>query len=440
MKRTRYQVVRQGTLGIVVMAASALMSMPHSNAQAASKTSAKKTVAKSTLNKRSASQSVATQTLAQNTIVNANSSAATQTNTQTQLSTQIQTKTEQKRKTDLKWKVSTEGRQWENANERVQFAGFGVNFDFNHSINENFSFKAVTGATMRSGYVHTRFGEMSARSSIWLAEGYLQGTVGSVLTLRGGVINQGIWDMTQINDGAAFPGLLEKIKFGDDYYIELMAGQSIPVAHDDMATRTTGAEPTPAFMVESLKIGLEPKDAWLTVNAFGGHWAYHNLPNKVAGDSEVGGNNLIEIDNKTKQFKYRFEGWFAGTSGQLNFTKRTNLEAHLQISQNTQAPEAYGASQIAGGSLTVGLPSNVDLRSGVDFFFAESDASPAYYNSTAFGHNNRNGLAVSLSANFKDHGFKVSGLFTDADVINPHPLQERQQLYILKFETNYAAL
>lgn len=433
MRRTRNQeVVRRGAIGIAVLAVSALMGLPYANAEVSPKTSASKRSATRVAPKKRSS----VKTLAQN--MTTSSTAAGQA--QAQMSAQVETKSKTERKTKLKWKVSTEGRQWENSNERVQIAGFGAVFDFTHTINQNFLFKAVTGATMRSGYVHTRFGEMRAGNSVWLAEGYLQGSVGSVLTLRGGVINQGIWDMTQLNDGGAFPGLLQKIKFGDDYYVELMAGQSIPVAHDDLATRTTGAEPTPSFMVESLKIGLEPKDAWLTVSAFGGHWAYHDLPMRVAGESEVGGNTLIEVGEKTKQFKYRFEGWFVGANGQLNFTKRTNLGAYIRISQNTQVPEAYGASQVAGGSVTIGLPGNVDLRSGVDFFFAESDASPAYYNSTYYGHNNRDGYAVGLSANFKDQGFRVGGLFTDANVINPHPLQERQQLYILKFETNYAAL
>ncbi len=434
MKRTTCQkVFRQSAIGIAV-AISTLMGLSFAGAQTAEKASprksaVKKTATNSTLKKRGSQ------------LVAQNSTPVPSSGTSAQVSAQVPVKPVQEQKrTSLRWRISTDARQWENSNERVLSAGFGITFDFSHIVNENLLFKAVTGASMRSGYVHTRFGEMSARNSIWISDGYVQGSLGSVLKLRGGIINQGVWNASQVNDGVPFPGLLEIIRFGDEYFVQLMAGQSVPIAHEDLSTRTTGTEPTPTFMAESITIGLQPQNAWLGLSLFGGHWAYHNLPRSTARDSDVGGNTLVEVDGWDRQFKYRFEGWFAGASGQLNFSKRSYLSAHIEVSQNTQAPEAFGAAQVAGLTLTFGLPKNVDVTSGVDFFFSESDASPAYYNSTFYGHNNRQGYAVNLAANFRDLGFRIGGMFTDADVINPNPLQERQQLYMIKFETNYAAL
>lgn len=340
-------------------------------------------------------------------------------------------------KSSARWKIGTSALQWENKHERAQSVGLSMTLDLQHEFNKNFLVKAITGASMKSGYVQTRFGEISARNSVWLAEGYLQGKAGSVLTVRGGIIEQGVWEATSVIDGGSFPGSLQIIRFGDDYYVEVKTGQSIPVAAD-MDAKMRESEPTPTFMAETLKVGLQPKKGWLWASFHGGHWAFHNLPSKVAGDSDVGGNTIVTVDGK-KRYKYEFEGWLAGASGQLNFTERTSLEAHLQVSQNTRAIEAYGAAQIAGGSLTIGLPGNVDLNSGVDFFFSESDASPAYYNSMEYGHNNREGYGVAVSAKFKEQGFKIGGMFTDASLINPHPLQVRQQLYLLSFGTNYAA-
>ena len=337
------------------------------------------------------------------------------------------------KKTVAKWKINTSAAAHEGENARGQVAGLGLTLDLQHSINSNFLVKAVGGYTARSGYAQTRFGEIQPKGGIGLGEGSLQAKA-SALSIRAGIVNQAFWGASQIVDANGWLGSIQALKIGDEYTAELQAGQSVPTSNQ-LEAKTTGTEPTPGFTVEMLKLGANPKNAWLGASVYGGHWQYHNLPSAVAKESDVGGNSLIEVNGKT-QYKYQFEGWLAGGSAQINFTEESNLEGHLQVMQNTRAPEAFNAAQTAGATATIGLPGQVSLATTLDFFFNESDVAPASFNGGA--HNNRDGMGVTLESDFKKLGFKLIAEFADISVINPHPLMERFQTYFLKFETHYA--
>lgn len=349
-----------------------------------------------------------------------------------------------KKGTKFTYKFGSSFESFANEREQAQFFGFRIGTDSTTQFLNNLKFRLRANADLSSGYAQSRFGDMVGRSGFYLSD--------AVLTLRlidsqparvllgVGALDQGALDAPLFVDKQAFPGAKETIILGNSklYQFKLWASQTIPTSKT-LSTKTVDAEVTPSLFTETFEMNLHPVEE-LRVTAAITHFAFNNLPSAVAQESIIYGNTVEEVGPNTSRYKYRFEGLLARGEFQYNFTERLAVNIEGYASQNAAAPEGYRNAQYLRGGFEIGLPGDIDLHGNLISFFAEDDASPAFYNSSVFGHNNRKGMGASMTAYFQRQRFKLRALYIDAETINFNINQSRQQTLTIGFETFYEML
>jgi hypothetical protein len=338
----------------------------------------------------------------------------------------------------FKWRTRLSLVDWKNKDEHAQTAGVLLDAAVQKMFGDSLKFKSEVYASIRPGYSATRFGEVKPSSGVGIVEGLLEYSPFQQFGIQAGVLDQGNINAPTLVDSIPFPAVQETLKIGSEYSAEVSAEQAIATT-TSLDTKTTGSEPTPGFFVEKMKLAVEPKNAVVSGNIFGGLWTFQNLPSAAAVDSDILGNTIVKVLGKP-QYKYKFDGWLAGAQAKVQLGRYVNWEILGEMVQNTQAPDTYGGSQIIDTKMTIKLPRDIDLIPGGSAFYAESDSGPGVFNMTELGHNNRIGYVGNLALRFNKQGFKLAGYYVDSDLINPSALQTRQQYLLLKFETLYAFL
>lgn len=341
-------------------------------------------------------------------------------------------------KQSLKWRLGLTNLDWQNKAEHTNATGASVDVRYEHHPLSWLTLKAAGFAKGNTSYAQSQFGEMQPRSGLGVTEAYAQVQPVDALRVQAGIIDQGQWGVSALVDQTPWPGVVESLKFGEDYSAELRAQQAVPTS-STLSTKATAAETMPNADFEMLRLAAEPKDGFVSGHLFGGHWVFVNLPLNTASDSEVLGNSVVE-DGKATRFKYKFEGWFAGGEVRAKFSESFSLGLHNQTTQNLRAPEGYRNSQVIGGDFELKLANDIDLNPSLDSFFVESDAAPGSFNATEYGHNNRYGFMASMAVTFNRQKIRLLSIYSDADVINPNAIQTRQQFIFFKIETLYALL
>lgn len=352
-----------------------------------------------------------------------------------------QTDAQQAKRMSLSWKFGLGAESFANEKEQVQSTGFGVQGDLRYRLLRSLDLSANARALLQSGYAQSRFGDNAPSSGVALGEAVLRFRPVSFFSFHAGAIDQGHLEAPLLVSSRPFPGVLQKLMFGDrDFSVVLRTQQTVPTS-TTLSTRAVEAEVTPYFLSETLAMKARAAD-WLTLKTYGSHFMFRSLPSTVAFESEPYGNTVEDLGPNSSRFKFGFEGWVAGGGGKIQFSPAIAWNLDGQVIQNTQAPETYRNAQMASSGFEIALPSEIDLLPKAEVFFAESDVAPAFYNSSEYGHNNRTGWAAELGVKFRQAGFKLGGRYVDAEVINPsHDLnQSRQQYMMLRFETTYEVL
>lgn len=377
---------------------------------------------------------------AANANVNAYAAANTstpQTALKANLATTIQNQIQNQKRIEAGWNLSLSGQSFSNEKEQAQTAGLELAGKLRYRLLPQLEMKADAGVSLQSGYAQSRFGDNTPKSGLALREAVLQFKPLNRVTLQAGAIDQGHLNAPLLVSAQAFPGVLERILLGTkEFNAELKAQQAVPTS-TTLSTKAVEAEETPTFLTESLTVRAKLFDR-MSVNVFGLHYAFRNLPSTVATDSELYGNTVTALTAKRDRFTYDFDGFGYGGGTKILLARHVAWTLDGQILQNAKAPESYNQGQLASSGFEIGLPGDVDVKPKGEIFFAESDVAPGYYNGSDRGHNNRAGWAADLSVAFKKAGFALGGRFVQADLINSSLVQTRQSFVLLHFETLHA--
>lgn len=344
------------------------------------------------------------------------------------------------KKTKTQWKLGLTGLSFasQEREENTQLAELSLGAKLELSLLSMLDFKARAGIAMATGQAQTRFGEKVPENRLALEEATLNLRPIDSLLFSAGALDQAALSNPQLVSARAFPGAAEgvEIAFGKTK-LGVRAQQVIPTSIT-MTTKTVGNEKTPMLLTETVTFEANDISIFdLAANA--SLFDFRDLPAHVANESELGGNTVFATSQLNSRFAYEFAGWTAGASARARLTNRFDLIAGTQALQNTKAPEGSQNAQLAYLSSSIGIGSGVSLIPRAEVFFSESDASPAFYNSGEYFHNNRKGFAASFDAKFEKQKFLVGARFVDASLLEPSLTQaEREQLILLKFETSYA--
>lgn len=239
-----------------------------------------------------------------------------------------------------------------------------------------------------------------------------------------------------INDDQAHPGVrLSYEGQWDQHRLELIGERVIPTS-DSLETERREKEETPSLEVISLSADLFT-NSWVRPSVTLSTYEFSDLPSIVAYESNLyGGNSILsEGDKSSSEFLYNFRGYSVAGFVCFCYFKDFSMGVGLTRLENQEAPEAFNRGQIisVGAELRLG-----DLHIIPEYvsFFNESDTSPAFYNESWFGHNNRQGELYRLIVRFANLGFRFKAETSRADVINPNQNQNEQKVYRFMIMTN----
>lgn len=367
--------------------------------------------------------------------------ALAQSTTQNTSSTTLAAPAASKRRGLVKasWNLAITGDGYSDEQQQAQTTGLGLNGKLDYRFLPMLELKAAAGVSMQSGYAQSRFGDNTPSSGVTLQEAVVVFKPIRAASVSAGAIDQGHLSSPLLVSSQPFPGAKERVIIGSrDFNVELKAQQTIPTSKT-LSTKAVEAEVTPSFTTETLALRSAAIPS-VELLGYGTHFAFRSLPSNVALESERYGNSITMVSANRGRFTYEFDGYVAGGEARVAIANGFKVSFEGQVLQNTKADQSYGSGQYIGSALEIALPGDVDLKPKAGTFFAESDVAPGFYNSAAFGHNNRTGWTAGLEAIFKQAGFKIGGDYVSSELINASTLQSRMSYIQLRFETLYDVL
>lgn len=340
---------------------------------------------------------------------------------------------------EAQWKLGIMGESFasEDGRDEEKNAHFGLGAKAKIHLLPVLELRSEFGVGLDSGRAQSRYGDHVPESGLSLKEAVLSLQPIPEIEVAGGAIDQGALKNPLLVSERAFPGAFERVRLGGDRHsIELRAQQVIPTSVS-LATEVQEGEPTPSFMSETVGLSTKPWRA-LELKVQGTTYRFRDLPAQVAADSIQHGNSVMDLGPETSRFVYEYAGWSAGGSAAVRLMRGVKVAAGSTYLQNDKAPATFNVGLLNFVEAEFRLPWDaIRLTPRGEYFFSESDASPAFYNSDIYGHSNRKGYAAALKLEFPREKFSTSARFVDADVINPSLLQYRQQYVMFTLETMY---
>jgi hypothetical protein len=339
------------------------------------------------------------------------------------------------------WQVQTEmATRDENMDQEVGTV-LKANTNFNIKLSPMFAIRIAPSGTFVSRRMQQRIENDDNLSNLSPGDSFFQAAPIRALEFRAGSLAQAFLSNNQlVGEGKAFPGLMELVHFDfdEETHLDLVAEQVVPTS-TSLNTDRDAREPLPTFQTQVVNFRFEPNDS-LGFKASAGHYTWRDLPSKVAYESQLlgnePGNNNCDLE-ACSGFNYNFDGFFGG--GTLSWKGAGwGVNGSLTRVMNTSAPIGRRNAQ------DVRIEPYLDqkfYRASLagDYFFSESDVTPALYTAGRFGNTNREGYAITAKVRFKRYGFAVYGQYVAADPLLEDANQFHLTTGILGVETDYAS-
>lgn len=335
------------------------------------------------------------------------------------------------------WSLGLSGQTYSDQTDSQSFASMGLGIRAGTILLRDLTFDASLSVIARSGFSQRRFGRDSLNDGINVHEALISyNPMQSFFTLDAGIINQRHLGSGLLTSNLPFPGLRQTASFHyRSFNYGVRAQQAIPTSRSlDTQTRSE-KESTPSFYTESLFLNYLPTSRF-SLGLSATQFRFKNLPTNVAYQSRLLGNSVPHSTPATASFAFDFEGQLYTVSTRYALSRSIELDGRAEFLKNQKAPDAFNQGYLLEAGVGFNLYDH-HIRFGAGTFFNESDSSPSAYNSSRFGHNNRDGRFVSLETLISQR-VRFTTTFTDSDVINPDFVTTRQQHLTLAIGTVYA--
>lgn len=298
--------------------------------------------------------------------------------------------------------------------------GLYLRLNSNYQLNPTIDFKLTAGALLETGTDRSLWvSEFSPDQQVVLEEASFNWTPFQFFELNLGALDQGSYDLPTLLESNAFAGVREtfKLGLGEGRILELSSQQALP-SNQTLSNRLGNVESgTPKFFLHRLALGLGGD--LLALKLYAGLFEYRDLSEGVAQQSRFLGNTVTGISASNARFTYSYKGQFYGGELAWYVNDQLSFKVKGHIIENSDAPDLRSKARYAEGGFTYQA-----LTLVLASFRLESDASVAFYNSKAFGHNNREGHLAKLGHNSKLARFELT--YARSDIISAGPYQGEQ--------------
>lgn len=301
--------------------------------------------------------------------------------------------------------------------------GLGADLAVDHRLTQSLTTRIDVGVNLDTGTSQSAFAdEYRPVQGITLLDARLDWTPINGGLLSGGAINQRWLESPLLVGNVAFPATMISYKAKwNRVFAQFAAEGAIPTS-DATYSMPTGNDPLPTADFERVTLGLDiPRTA--SFQAHIGHYAFSNLPSGVALESRFRGNSVTGVGATGSQFIYDFDGIETGASATVRFNNRWRAKLDGTFLTNLGAPVEQSCAALVKLETSYQLNDKVVLTPYGQWFMSESDATPAYYNTSDLAHNNRQGFGAGLRVGLPRARLDVDGSWVYAQVITPNPFQ-----------------
>ena len=344
----------------------------------------------------------------------------------------------------LHWRLLTQARRYDRVTDSSTIFNTTMGGVLQYKFYNELRFYGAFNAVFQVGHAQSRFGDLSPRTGLFLSDSYFlispfAKKSGDFFTIEVGALNQSRTMRNKVLiSGSAFPGVSEILMFslGNFVNLTLRAQQMIPFSQVESAALSE-REDTPYFLSESIKLSWDTKN--FRASAMGGLFRYSELPSAVAQQSRILGNDVIGGQNNA-EFVYDFNGWFANFVLSTYLSDKFLLQLRGFLVENQGAPQTLNRGQEFFGSLRF-LGKTVWVGPYFGVFSLEPEISPAFYNASFFGNNNRDGWYVGLDVFVRQPSkMRVRIEYVSANLLNLRVFQEDQESVVLTLQTHFKKL
>lgn len=335
------------------------------------------------------------------------------------------------------WKSGLYGRSTDDTLSSSTIAGLALGFKLNHSMGESILMNAKVGANLESGSSNSLFtDEFAPTNAIYLQNASIAWTIAKPAQLIFGALEQSQQESPLVTAGGTFPAAREILQEQwKQLKTELSAQQAIPTSQR-LTSKTVGKAPTPSFFTEKALLQFQTTNDALA-NIYVSHFSFRNLTNGIAQDSRFYGNSVSGVLSGA-QFIYAYHGWEYGTSITHPLSEKVNFSIGASLVKNMGAPDGQNQGTYYFASMDHHSESYT-WTPRLEFYRNEADASPAFYTSKEYGHNNRRGYGGSLSVSLLKSKLDIRARYMNAKLITPQTFQrDKFQFMEIDLETPYA--
>lgn len=338
------------------------------------------------------------------------------------------------------WKLAAGLREFRRDTDSSQIFASVLKTNLQYRFLEEVTFFGTFSYFFQTGTSQSRYGDLSPNSGVFVDDAYVNVAVigKETLTVEVGALSQGrtIRNPIFIN-GSAFPGVSEVLRLGSgNIEVALRAQQLIPFSQTQ-EVELVETEENPSLQTQSLM--LKYQDDQDKLRLVFGLFDYSTLPSTVANASRILG-NTVNGQNLNAEFEYDFKGWFGNLEYDTIVFDRVKFEVNAHLLENTEAADRLNRGQeFSGGIGLLGNRAHYFVGGGI--FSIEADASPAFYNSSTLGNNNRDGWFGEIILEMRQYeDVRVSLKYVDSEVLNENVFQEDQQYYAIGIETKFRGI
>lgn len=294
--------------------------------------------------------------------------------------------------THIKGVASLEAISVDDLQTEARVVSFSMFADIKQTVLPKLEASVIAGGVLETGSNESLFvDEFKPRQDLVLKEASLSYSPLEALRLEAGALNQGRYESPLLLTDTAFVSAKETLLFKfSDYSFGFFLSQAVPSNH--FLTNRLGSvdEGAPSLLIEGITMHLAGDLMFFKTQLM--RYKFNNLSSNVAYNSQFLGNSTRGSSPSTTAFLYDFEGYNAVIEIGFNIGEDSSVLFKGEYLYNDKAPDGRNTGYL--GALTLEI--NQFSITG-EYFKNESDSSPAFYNSSTYGHNDRDGFGVALA-------------------------------------------